>query len=339
MNSEQHDTHDDSDHGAKDAMNNPSNNPLSGKSEEEKARKRAERQQKKEAKQQKAKAKAEAKHKDGAGRNKLTQKAHDRDEAEVVEAALAEVQADPPGSKKRRPTQQPKGYSPAYVEARWYQWWEQSGFFRAVNNANAPSFVMVIPPPNVTGALHIGHALTNSIQDTICRWKRMSGFNVLWLPGVDHAGIATQTMVERKLMNERNLTKHDLGREQFLNEVFEYKERYGGTICSQLRRLGSSLDWSRECFTMDASLSHSVNEAFVRLYEQGLIYRDIRLVNWCTRLNTAISDIEVDYIDVSPFSTIKVCTLASLSFTLACYTLCTMHNNVMILLRSSGAWI
>lgn len=142
----------------------------------------------------------------------------------------------------------------------------------------------------------------------------MSGYNTLWLPGVDHAGIATQTVVEKKLAAERGVSKHDLGREKFLREVFDYKDKYGGKICSQLRRLGSSLDWSRECFTMDENLSHAVNEAFVRLHEQQLIYRDIRLVNWCTRLNTAISDIEVDYITVEPFGRLKVVFLPISSF-------------------------
>ncbi|KAK6126186.1 hypothetical protein DH2020_040067 [Rehmannia glutinosa] len=151
----------------------------------------------------------------------------------------------------------------------------------------------VLPPPNVTGALHIGHALTAAIQDTIIRWRRMSGYNTLWVPGMDHAGIATQVVVEKKLMREMKLTRHDVGREGFVAEVWKWKNEYGGTILKQLRRLGASLDWSRECFTMDEKRSVAVTEAFVRLHKEGLIYRDLRLVNWDCVLRTAISDIEI----------------------------------------------
>ncbi|KAK3189875.1 hypothetical protein Dsin_029436 [Dipteronia sinensis] len=147
---------------------------------------------------------------------------------------------------------------------------------------------MVLPPPNLTGALHIGHPLTAAIQDTIIRWKRMSGYNALWVP----AGIATQVVVEKKLMRERHLTRHDVGSEKFLSEVLNWTKEYGGTILRQLRRLGASLDWSRECFTMDEKRSRAVTEAFVRLYEEGLIYRDIRLVNWDFVLRTVIGNME-----------------------------------------------
>ncbi|ELP86435.1 valyl-tRNA synthetase, putative, partial [Entamoeba invadens IP1] len=167
-------------------------------------------------------------------------------------------------------------------------------------------FVIVIPPPNVTGKLHIGHALTNSIQDTIVRYHRMLGDTTLWVPGVDHAGIATQVVVEKKLMKEQGITRHDIGREKFLEEVWKWKDEYGKGICEQLKRLGSSLDWSREVFTMDETRSQAVKEAFCRFYEKGLLYREQRLVNWCCTLKTAISDIEVDYIDIEKPTPINV---------------------------------
>ncbi|KAI5074649.1 hypothetical protein GOP47_0010610 [Adiantum capillus-veneris] len=189
----------------------------------------------------------------------------------------------------------PNTYDPGSAEALWYLAWEDYGYFFAAPDDRRPPFVMVLPPPNVTGVLHIGHALTAAIQDTLARWRRMSGFNVLWLPGLDHAGIATQVVVEKKLMREKGVTKHDLGRERFVQEVWNWVERYGGTICHQLRQLGCSLDWSRQCFTMDERRSKAVVEAFVRLHDSGLIYRNNRLVNWDCTLKTAISDIEVEY--------------------------------------------
>ncbi|XP_029118286.1 valine--tRNA ligase, mitochondrial 1 isoform X3 [Elaeis guineensis] len=204
----------------------------------------------------------------------------------------------PPGEKKQLSRQMAKQYSPSAVEKSWYAWWEASGFFVADASSSKPSFVIVLPPPNVTGALHIGHGLTAAIQDTIIRWCRMSGYNTLWVPGMDHAGIATQVVVEKKLMRERKLTRHDIGRESFVSEVWKWKNEYGGTILNQERRLGASLDWSRECFTMDDRRSKAVTEAFVRLYREGLIYRDHRLVNWDCTLRTAISDIEVDYKEI-----------------------------------------
>jgi valyl-tRNA synthetase len=219
-------------------------------------------------------------------------------EAAEIQAWIDAAKATPVGSKKSVAGELPKGYSPEAVESAWYEWWEASGFFQPDDDDSKEPFVMVIPPPNVTGTLHIGHALTNSIQDTVIRWRRMSGYRALWVPGTDHAGIATQTVVEKKIARERGQSRHDLGREAFLEEVWKYVDDYGHRITNQLRRLGSSVDWSRSVFTMDKTRSNAVNEAFVQMYEKGLIYRDNRLVNWCCKLKTAVSDIEVDYIDV-----------------------------------------
>jgi valyl-tRNA synthetase len=185
----------------------------------------------------------------------------------------------------------PKTYNPQEVEGRWYQWWESKGFFRADAHSPKPAFVMMMPPPNVTGSLHMGHMLNQTVHDVIARRKRMQGFNTLWLPGMDHAGIATQNVVERELRKE-GLSRHDLGREKFVERVWQWKEQYGGIILQQIRRIGSSCDWSRERFTLDAGLSRAVREVFVRLYEEGLIYRGKRLINWCPRCHTALSDLE-----------------------------------------------
>ncbi|HWI41605.1 MAG TPA: valine--tRNA ligase [Verrucomicrobiae bacterium] len=190
----------------------------------------------------------------------------------------------------------PKVYEPAEVEAKWYGVWESTGCFRGDASSSAKAYSIVIPPPNVTGALHMGHALNNTLQDVLCRWKRMSGYNVLWMPGTDHAGIATQNVVERQLAGE-NLTRHDLGRDAFIERVWKWKKESGGQIIGQLKRLGASCDWERERFTMDEGLSRAVREVFVTLYEQGLIYRDNRLINWCPRCHTALSDIEVEHED------------------------------------------
>jgi valyl-tRNA synthetase len=187
----------------------------------------------------------------------------------------------------------PKAYEPKEVEARWYPVWESRGYFTALPDSPKPPFAIVIPPPNVTGSLHIGHAFTLTLQDVIVRWKRMSGFDVLWLPGLDHAGIATQMVVERQLAAE-GLKKEDVGREAFEKRIWCWKERSGGQILKQLRLMGFSLDWSRERFTMDAGLSRAVREVFVSLYEQGLIYRGNYIVNWCPRCVTALSDLEVE---------------------------------------------
>uniref|UniRef100_A0A8C2F5Y5 valine--tRNA ligase n=1 Tax=Cyprinus carpio TaxID=7962 RepID=A0A8C2F5Y5_CYPCA len=189
----------------------------------------------------------------------------------------------------------PDSYSPQYVEAAWYSWWEKQGFFKPEYGPNPRGvFMMCIPPPNVTGSLHLGHALTNAIQDCLTRWHRMRGETTLWNPGCDHAGIATQVVVEKKLMRERKMTRHDLGRENFIQEVWKWKNEKGDRIYHQLKKLGSSLDWDRACFTMDDKLSYAVQEAFVRMHEEGVIYRSKRLVNWSCTLNSAISDIEVD---------------------------------------------
>ncbi|KIY98671.1 hypothetical protein MNEG_9290 [Monoraphidium neglectum] len=256
-------------------------------------------------KKAKAKAEADAKKARCKGRNVCAVRVAAA-EAEEVAKLLAEVRSTPKGERKIMPAELYKGYHPTMVEAAWYEWWEQCGFFKPDLASDKPPFVIVIPPPNVTGALHIGHALTNSIQDTIVRWRRMSGYNVLWVPGMDHAGIATQSVVEKKLAKERRITRHDLGRDAFLTEVYSWVKDYGGRICGQLRRMGSSVDWSRQVFTMDDARSASVLEAFVRMYEGGVIYRDNRLVNWDCRLRTAVSDIEVDYIDVPGRTLINV---------------------------------
>jgi valyl-tRNA synthetase len=187
-----------------------------------------------------------------------------------------------------------KGYEPAAAEAKWYQYWLDNGFFHAADKSSKKPFSIVIPPPNVTGMLHMGHALNNVLQDICVRYKRMQGYNALWMPGMDHAGIATQNVVEQELAKE-GLTRHDLGREKFIERVWEWKAKYGGVIIHQLKRLGCSCDWSRERFTMDEGLSRAVREVFVRLYNDGLIYRGDYIVNWCPRCRTAISDLEVEY--------------------------------------------
>ncbi len=187
-----------------------------------------------------------------------------------------------------------KAYEPHEVEARWYQYWVDSGFFHAEDAGEKPPFSIVIPPPNVTGILHMGHALNNTLQDIIVRFKRMQGYNTLWMPGMDHAGIATQNVVEKELARE-GLTRHDLGREKFIERVWEWKAKYGGVIINQLKRLGCSCDWERQRFTMDEGLSRAVREVFVRLYQDDLIYQGDYIVNWCPRCHTAISDLEVEY--------------------------------------------
>ena len=185
-----------------------------------------------------------------------------------------------------------KSYDPSEAESRLYDFWESNGLFNC-NRVEGETFSIVIPPPNVTGNLHMGHALNNTLQDIIVRFQRMKGKNVLWQPGTDHAGIATQMLVERKLLNEDNKTRYDLGREGFIEEVWKWKNESGNKITQQLRRLGASCDWSRERFTMDEGLSAAVNKVFVQLYNEGLIYKDKRLVNWDPLLKTAISDLEV----------------------------------------------
>jgi valyl-tRNA synthetase len=187
-----------------------------------------------------------------------------------------------------------KVYDPQKIEATWYAFWVKEGFFTAGSRASRPSFSIVIPPPNVTGMLHMGHALNNTLQDIIVRFKRMAGFNTLWVPGTDHAGIATQNVVERELVKE-GLSREALGRERFVERVWDWKEHSGGIIIDQLKRLGSSCDWSRERFTMDEGLSRAVREVFVRLFNEGLIYQGDYIINWCPRCKTALSDLEAEH--------------------------------------------
>ena len=192
-----------------------------------------------------------------------------------------------------------KTYSPKDIEARIAAAWEAAEAFRAgrPDRAGADPYCIVIPPPNVTGSLHMGHALNNTLQDVLCRYWRLNGRDVLWQPGTDHAGIATQLVVSRQLA-EKQIQMRDLGREKFLEKVWEWKAESGGTIVNQLKRLGASCDWSRERFTMDEGLSKAVIKVFVDLHKAGLIYRDKRLVNWDPEFQSAISDLEVDSLEV-----------------------------------------
>ena len=188
-----------------------------------------------------------------------------------------------------------KAYNPKEAESTHYKNWEAKGFFAPeINeNPNAEAYSIVIPPPNVTGNLHIGHALQHTLMDVLTRWKRMQGFKTLFLIGVDHAGISTQLMVTRQLKKDEHKTPQDIGREAFTEKVWAWKNKFGGTITNQIRREGLSVDWSRERFTMDESLSIAVRNVFVRLYEEGWIYRGTRIVNWCPRDKTVLSDLEV----------------------------------------------
>ena len=187
-----------------------------------------------------------------------------------------------------------KAYEPNNVEQRWYAFWEKEGLFSAAEQDVRSAFSIVIPPPNVTGVLHMGHALNNTMQDILCRYRRLKGDNVLWMPGTDHAGIATQNVVERKLAAE-GMDRHQLGRDKFIEAVWQWRAEYGNAIINQLKRLGASCDWQRERFTMDEGLSRAVRTVFVRLYEEGLIYRGLYITNWCPRCHTALSDLEVEH--------------------------------------------
>ena len=187
-----------------------------------------------------------------------------------------------------------KAYTPHEVEKRWYQYWEENGSFSAAEKGPQKSYSIVIPPPNVTGVLHMGHALNNTLQDILCRYRRLRGDNVLWMPGTDHAGIATQNVVEKKLAAE-GTDRHQLGREKFIESVWEWRKEYGGQIINQLKRLGASCDWDRERFTMDEGLSLAVRKVFVDLYSQDLIYRGDYIINWCHRCHTALADLEVEH--------------------------------------------
>src|SRR5512138_1491645 len=195
-----------------------------------------------------------------------------------------------------------KTYDFKATESRIYEMWESGGYFKPWNDPNQPGFdpdikpfVISIPPPNVTGELHIGHPMFVSMEDLMIRYHRMKGIPTLWVPGTDHAGIATQLMVERDLLKTEEVTREELGREEFVKRTWEWKKKYGGLITNQIRRLGASCDWTRERFTLDPGLSRAVREAFVRLYEKGLIYRGPRLINWSPGLRTAVSDLEVEY--------------------------------------------
>jgi valyl-tRNA synthetase len=191
----------------------------------------------------------------------------------------------------------PKSWEPGALESEIYQGWLDAGYFTADPTSAKPPYSIVLPPPNVTGSLHMGHALDHTLMDALTRRKRMQGFEVLWLPGMDHAGIATQTLVEKRLAAEGS-SREDLGRERFIDEVWEWKHESGGTIGAQMRRLGDGVDWSRDRFTMDEGLSRAVRTIFKRLFDAGLIYRAERLVNWSPVLQTAISDLEVKYEEV-----------------------------------------
>ena len=184
-------------------------------------------------------------------------------------------------------------YTPQEFEKEIYKEWESKGYFHGDDKSSKPPFSIVLPPPNVTGALHMGHALVLTIQDSIVRRKRMQGYNTVWFPGTDHAGIATQMVVERELMKEGK-SRHDLGREKFVEKIWEVKERHHGIIANQTKKMGASLDWERERFTLDEKFSKAVNTVFLKLHEKGLIYRGERLISWCSRCSTALSDLEVE---------------------------------------------
>ncbi|KAJ0253243.1 hypothetical protein HA466_0109600 [Hirschfeldia incana] len=254
--------------------------------EMERKLKKEEKAREKEMKRQKASEKTKFGQVKSTQPKKLTDKNINKDEE------------TPLGEKKRLSSQMAKQYNPSAVETSWYEWWERSEFFKADAKSTKPKFVIFLPPPNITGVLHIGHALTCAVQDTLIRWKRMSGYNALWLPGYDHAGIATQDVVAKYLMLKTGKTSHDIGREEFLKEAWEWTHKYSSTIKTQLRRLGSSLDWSRECFTMDEERSKAVVEAFVRLHKEGVIYRGDQLVNWDCFSRSARSDEEIDYVEI-----------------------------------------
>jgi len=198
--------------------------------------------------------------------------------------------------------QLPKAYDYKTTEPRIYAMWEKGGYFKPSNDPNKPGFdptkkpfVISIPPPNVTGELHLGHVMFVAMEDLMIRYQRMKGVPTLWLPGTDHAGIATQLQVEKDLLRTEEVTREELGREQFVERVWQWKVKYHSIITSQIRRIGASCDWERERFTLDDGLSKAVREAFVRLYEKGLIYRGPRLINWSPGLKTAVSDLEVEY--------------------------------------------
>lgn len=188
----------------------------------------------------------------------------------------------------------PKTYDHSDVESRLYEKWEKKGYFHAEANPEKKPYCIVMPPPNITGKLHMGHALDNTLQDSIIRYKRMNGYETLWLPGTDHASIATEVKIVTEMAKE-GIDKRDIGREAFLKRAWEWRREYGGTIVKQLRKMGSSCDWERERFTMDEGCNRAVTKVFVDLYKEGLIYRDDRIINWCPVCQTALSDAEVEY--------------------------------------------
>ena len=193
----------------------------------------------------------------------------------------------------------PKQYDPQDAQRRWYQFWLDKGYFHADPASPKPPYTIVIPPPNVTGALHLGHALNNTLQDILIRWKRMQGYDALWMPGTDHAGIATQAIVERRLMAEEKKTRHDLGREALVASIWKWKDEYEARILDQLRRMGCSCDWDRTRFTLDAMCARAVRTTFFRLFRDDKIFRGKRLVNWDAQLRTAVADDEIEYQDTA----------------------------------------
>lgn len=264
----------------------------------ERERKKAEKQAKFDQKKAKATSAASASVPTSKSKEKKA-----KAEKKAVEDALPPYKEDTPAGEKKIiksfDDPQYKAYNPTAVESAWYAWWEKEGFFKPEFGADGKvkpegSFVIVEPPPNVTGNLHMGHALGNALQDLMIRWNRMQGKTTLWLPGCDHAGISTQSVVENMLWRRQQKTRHDLGRPEFVKTVWDWKHEYHGNINTVLRRMGGSLDWSREAFTMDENFAAAVTETFVTLHDEGIIYRANRLVNWCTKLNTALSNLEVD---------------------------------------------
>ncbi|XP_014607810.1 PREDICTED: valine--tRNA ligase [Polistes canadensis] len=275
-----------------------------GENVPEKTPKQLQKEAKKMAKLEKFKQKQEKKLTDKPVKVKETTEKLDK-KKDSKDTALYTIDT-PVGEKKDVTGAMPDTYSPQYVEAAWYSWWEKQGFFKpeygrkSISEINPKGkFVMVIPPPNITGFLHLGHALTNAVEDAITRWNRMKGCTTLWNPGCDHAGIATQVVVEKKLWREEQKTRHDIGRDKFIEKVWQWKYEKGDRIYTQLRKLGGSFDWDRASFTMDPKLCRAVTEAFIRLHDDGTIYRSNRLVNWSCSLKSAISDIEVDKMELT----------------------------------------
>jgi valyl-tRNA synthetase len=272
-----------------------------GVEKKEKSAKELEKERKKAEKDAKFKAKKAAA-KDGEGAVKEGGAPKEKKKKGKEEEQLPEfVEETPKGEKKRMQSLDgpfTKAYIPKVVESAWYDWWDKEGFFKpdmpGGNVKSAGHFVIPVPPPNVTGKLHCGHALATSLQDVLIRWHRMRGFTTLYLPGCDHAGIATQSVVEKMLARREGKTRHDLGRQKFIERTMEWKTEYHQHLINTLKRMGGSFDWTREAFTMDENLSKAVTESFVKMHEDGLIYRSNRLVNWCVQLNTALSALEVD---------------------------------------------